>query len=214
MNNVDFAVIGAGISGLAVADGLVRAGRSVRVFEAGPILGGRIRSVEVPGGYADLGPTWFWPGEQRVARLIDELGLPVHDQWTTGDALVAADGTVQRLSRPVMPHSFRFTTGAISLVDGLASRLPAGTVTVNCPATRIERANDHVTVHTPNGSSTAGAVVVALPPSLALDSGMIDPGDLEPAVAEAASSIPVWMGEVTKAVAIFAEPFWRHSGKR
>lgn len=59
VSDVNFVVVGAGISGLAVADGLIRAGRSVRVFEAGPTLGGRIRSVEVPGGHADLGPTWF-----------------------------------------------------------------------------------------------------------------------------------------------------------
>ncbi|MBK7018318.1 FAD-dependent oxidoreductase [Candidatus Neomicrothrix sp.] len=49
---------------------LLRAGRSVRVFEARPYLGGRIRSGEVPGGHADLGPTWFRPGEQRLSRLV------------------------------------------------------------------------------------------------------------------------------------------------
>ena len=212
MSDVNFVVVGAGISGLAVADGLIRAGRSVRVFEAGPTLGGRIRSVEVPGGHADLGPTWFWPGEQRVARLVDEFGLTIHDQWATGDALVAADGVVRRLDRPVMPPSYRFTNGAVGLIDGLAGRLPSGTVTVDCPVTRIERADDHVTVHTTQGPSTAEAVIAAVPPSLAMDSGMIDPDHLEPLVAEAASSIPVWMGGVTKAVAIYPEPFWRHLG--
>lgn len=212
VSDVDVVVVGAGISGLAVADGLIRAGRSVRVFEAGPSLGGRIRSVEVPGGHADLGPTWFWPGEQRVARLVDEFGLPVHDQWTTGDALVAADGEVRRIDRPVMPPSYRFTNGAISLVDGLAGRLPSGAVTVDCPVTRVERATAHLTVHTSGGVWTAGAVIIAVPPSLAMDSGMIDPDHLEPSVAEAASSIPVWMGGVTKAVAIYPEPFWRQLG--
>ncbi|MGB2915436.1 MAG: FAD-dependent oxidoreductase [Candidatus Microthrix parvicella] len=157
-------------------------------------------------------PTWFWPGEQRVARLVDEFGLPVHDQWTTGGALVAADGVVRRIDRPVIPPSYRFTNGAISLVDGLAGRLPSGTVTVDCPVTRVERADDRVTIYTSQGSSTAGAVIAAVPPSLALDTGIIDPGDLEPSVAEAASSIPVWMGGVTKAVAIYPVPFWRQLG--
>ena len=212
VSDVEVAVIGAGISGLAVADGLIRAGRSVRVFEAGPIVGGRIRTVEVPGGYADLGPTWFWPGEQRVARLVDELGLSVHEQWTTGSALVVNDGAVRRYDRPVMPPSFRLANGAIGLVDGLAAGLPTGTVTVHCPVTRIERADDHVTVHTANGPWSAGAVVVALPPPLALDGGLIDADELEPGVAEAASSIPVWMGGITKAVAVYPEPFWRQLG--
>lgn len=39
---------------------LLRAGRSVRVFEARPYLGGRIRSGEVPGGLVT--PTWAPPG--------------------------------------------------------------------------------------------------------------------------------------------------------
>ncbi|WP_268744071.1 MULTISPECIES: flavin monoamine oxidase family protein [Candidatus Microthrix] len=111
-----------------------------------------------------------------------------------------------------MPPSYRFTNGAVGLIDGLAGRLPSGTVTVDCPVTRIERADDHVTVHTTQGPSTAEAVIAAVPPSLAMDSGMIDPDHLEPLVAEAASSIPVWMGGVTKAVAIYPEPFWRHLG--
>ena len=90
-----------------------------------------------------------------------------------------------------MPPSYRFTNGAISLVDGLAGRLPSGTVTVDCPVTRVERATAHLTVHTSGGAWTAGAVIIAVPPSLAMDSGMIDPDHLEPSVAEAASSIPV-----------------------
>ncbi|MBK7167341.1 MAG: FAD-dependent oxidoreductase [Candidatus Microthrix sp.] len=111
-----------------------------------------------------------------------------------------------------MPPSYRFTNGAISLVDGLAGRLPSGAVTVDCPVTRVERATAHLTVHTSGGAWTAGAVIIAVPPSLAMDSGMIDPDHLEPLVAEAASSIPVWMGGVTKAVAIYPEPFWRQLG--
>ena len=41
---------------------------------------------------------------------------------------------------------------------------------------------------------------------------MIDPDHLEPPVAQAAGSIPVWMGGITKAVAVYPEPFWRQLG--
>ena len=63
------AVIGAGPGGLAAALLLARAGLRVTVFEQAPVVGGRTRTVEAPGGYRfDLGPTFFlYP---RVLREI------------------------------------------------------------------------------------------------------------------------------------------------
>jgi monoamine oxidase len=52
MTDLDVAIIGGGLSGLAVADHCARSGLSFRVFEARPRLGGRILSVDVPGGPA------------------------------------------------------------------------------------------------------------------------------------------------------------------
>jgi monoamine oxidase len=45
----DVVVIGAGAAGLSAAQALVAAGRSVRVLEARPVVGGRIRTEHVPG---------------------------------------------------------------------------------------------------------------------------------------------------------------------
>ena len=212
MSDVDVAIVGAGISGLAVADGLVRAGRSAQVFEARPVAGGRIRSVDVAGGVADLGPTWFWPGEHRVAQLLRDLDLSFYEQWSSGDALYAVDGEVRRLTTPVMPLSYRFIDGASGIIDGLVGRIPVGVVNLGCPVSRIERHQDHVALQTGNGTVTAASVVMAIPPSLAMQNGMIEPADLEPAVAQTASMTPVWMGGVVKAVAQYSEPFWRHAG--
>lgn len=46
---VDCIVIGAGMSGLAAADMLQRAGKKVVVLEAGPAAGGLARSILVAG---------------------------------------------------------------------------------------------------------------------------------------------------------------------
>jgi len=87
----DVVVVGGGVSGLSVALALVRdAGLRVCVLEARDRLGGRLDSVAVNGGAAaaDLGGTWFWPGEERVRRLVDGLRLPTHRQYLEGDTML------------------------------------------------------------------------------------------------------------------------------
>lgn len=212
MTDLDIAVIGAGISGLALADGLTQTGRSVQVFEARDRLGGRIHTVDVLGGRADLGPTWFWPGEQRVAKLVAELGVGVHDQWATGDALYAANGKTHRIANPAMPHSYRFTQGAASLVEGLAARLPGDTVQLSSPVLSVEPGPNHITLQLENESLTASFVAIATPPALAIHRCLVRTTDLDSSVGQTAAAMPIWMGSVTKAVAVYPEPFWRNDG--
>jgi len=56
-NDIDVAIIGAGIAGLAAALRLAHAGRYVDVFEAHGEVGGKIRTIETAAGPADAGPT-------------------------------------------------------------------------------------------------------------------------------------------------------------
>lgn len=213
---VDVAVVGAGISGLAVAEGLLRAGRTVRVLEARDHVGGRMESVEVAGGFADMGPTWFWPGEERVAQLVQSHEIGVHQQWNAGSALLMTGGTSDRLAYQ-SPPAYRFVGGAASLVHAMADSLPTEVVSLGTIVRRVESTTDGVVVH---GDTTfdgpiqvaASAVVVALPPALALGSGLVQSESLDPAVAHVATQIPVWMGGITKAVAVYDRPFWRDLG--
>ena len=87
-------VIGAGISGLATTTALVSAGVDVVCLEARDRVGGRLLSVQHDGGALDLGATWFWAGEQRVQRLLDDLGRSPFPQWTAGDGLYEPGGAV------------------------------------------------------------------------------------------------------------------------
>lgn len=209
---VDVAVVGAGVSGLAVAVGLQAAGRSVRVVEARPRVGGRIETAVVNGGFADLGPTWFWPGERRVIDLVKSLGLEVHQQWDTGDAILFSDGQARRVSDYQAPPSYRFVRGAAALTEGLLRSLDEEVLLLNTPASRVERGADVVQLTTAGGQIDAGAVVLALPPSLVMASGMVDPSALDPQVAAAASEVAVWMGSTVKTVVRYDRPFWRDAG--
>ncbi len=209
---IDVAIIGGGISGLAVANGVQNAGFTVQLFEARSRLGGRIHSVPVAGGIAEMGATWFWDNEPRVQALIEAFDIATHDQWEAGDALVAANGQVVRYSRPWSTNSRRFTGGASQLVDGLAKNLPKGVVHINSPAKRVERTDELLEIHLIETSVRARQVVIALPPSLAVANRIIDEADLEPRLREAAGQVAVWMGTSVKALAIYDKPFWRADG--
>lgn len=209
--SVDILVIGGGVSGLAVASGLAGAGPLVLVLEARGRLGGRVETQAVPGGFADLGPTWFWPGESRIESLVDKLGLAVHEQWNAGDAVVMVDGQPAR-ARFQAPLSFRFSEGAVALIDGLAGALNGAKVLLDCPVESVRRSGDGIVARTNAGDVRAKTVVVALPPSLACAGGLIRAEDLDADVAAAASAVAVWMGAITKAVACYEESFWRDRG--
>jgi len=72
------AIIGAGISGLAVADLLAQAGYDVTVYEKDKIPGGRAGQLEVGGFTFDTGPSWYlMPGVFQ--HYYDLLGEPVGD---------------------------------------------------------------------------------------------------------------------------------------
>jgi monoamine oxidase len=104
MMRTDILIVGAGLSGLALANELARRGDDYLLVEARNRVGGRILSVESgPEGAEarrfDLGPSWVWPGQPRVASLLRELDIEVFEQYSEG-RLVYQDesGAVRRPS--------------------------------------------------------------------------------------------------------------------
>jgi monoamine oxidase len=222
--SLDVLVVGAGITGLRAAARLLAAGRSVAVLEARERVGGRLHSVSAAAGHVDLGATWFWPGERRVTELAAELGLRLHQQHLAGDAVyfdgVARSGarstggdpaTVRLDGNPVDVPAYRFSDGAASLARAAHAALPADTVRCGEPVSAIRLSTEGVLAEHPGGPTRAGAVLLALPPALAVATIAVDP-PLPPALARAAAGTPVWMGAITKVVAVYGRPFWREAG--
>lgn len=69
------AVIGAGITGLAAAFYLKRAGIPVAVYEAGDRAGGVIQSVRRDGFLAEFGPNTILETSPKIAQLIRDTGV-------------------------------------------------------------------------------------------------------------------------------------------
>jgi monoamine oxidase len=102
-DEVDFAVVGAGLAGLRAAVDLTDAGTAVTVFEARERVGGRIVSAPQPEGtetepplVLDLGGQWVGPGQTEVLKLIEELGLHTVSTAVPGRAIWGFGGRLRQ----------------------------------------------------------------------------------------------------------------------
>lgn len=207
---VDVVVVGAGPAGLRAAGLLQTAGRSVVVLEARDRLGGRLLSMRSGDDHFDLGATWFWPNERRVAALVDELGLDVFEQHLEGDMMYEPPTGLQRIEGNQLDvRSGRFGEGAQSLPEALARLLPEA-VRFEEPVRSIRTVGDRVEVATDRSRWTAAHTILAVPPATAVASIEIE--HLDDAVEAVAAATPVWMGATVKVVAHYQRGFWRDAG--
>jgi oxygen-dependent protoporphyrinogen oxidase len=72
---MNVAVLGGGVTGLTAAYRLSTAGHRVRLFEAGPRLGGAVRTERTDGWLVEAGPNSFQEASPEISALIGELGL-------------------------------------------------------------------------------------------------------------------------------------------
>ncbi|SDK70251.1 flavin monoamine oxidase family protein [Microbulbifer yueqingensis] len=96
MEEIDVAVLGAGISGLQAAR-LLRDRFSVRILEARDRVGGRLLNHTFANGdTVDIGGQWIGPGQDRMYRLVEELGAATWPLYDRGDNLLVLDGRSRR----------------------------------------------------------------------------------------------------------------------
>lgn len=210
--SVHTVVIGAGAGGLAAARALHIEGVDVVVLEARDRVGGRLRSVRIGDAGLDLGATWYWANEPRVARLVEELGLDVHPQHIEGDALYQIPGAVQRMTgNPIDVPAWRLSAGTQRLAEAMAETLEVGTVRMEHVVSDVRGQGTTVLVSGSFGTIDARHVVVALPPALAVHTFAFGP-DLPEPVRAVAARVPVWMGAMTKVVVSYERAFWRERG--
>ena len=218
---VDVVIIGGGISGLQVARGVLSAGLSCLILEARARVGGRLLSR----AGVDLGATWSWHGETRVAKLAAELGVARFAQHESGDAILDRGASAEpvriRGGAGSRVEGLRFAGGAQALANGLASRLPEGTVRLGARATAVRGwggvGAEPGAVATIVEFDMGGirsivqadlAVVLALPPALAVAAIVFEPA-LPAQTAAIASTTPTWMASTAKTVVTYSSPFWR-----
>jgi monoamine oxidase len=218
----DTLIVGAGLSGLALAYALQRRGDECLLLEARDRVGGRILSVEsaplgLGAGRFDLGPSWVWPGQPRIAALLEQLEIDVFEQYSEG-RLVYQDesGQVRRdYDFSTMAGSLRIEGGISSITERLFERLPEQTTLLQHAVTAITQAGKdfslRVETPTDNKTVTAGRVVLSVPPRVIAETIEFSPA-LPDAVRASLGAIPTWMAGHAKLVAVYETPFWREMG--
>jgi protoporphyrinogen/coproporphyrinogen III oxidase len=93
------AVIGGGMAGCAAARELLRAGREVTIFEAGPALGGRARSWHRPEITPDVGINlWFTSFYTVMFERIEEYGLADSLVEMSNNVIIVDEGVAAEIT--------------------------------------------------------------------------------------------------------------------
>ena len=213
----DILVVGGGLAGLALADHLTQKGADFLLVEAQERLGGRIMTRDIAGGQFDLGPAWFWPGQPRMAALARRFGIPVFEQFSTGDLMYQdQSGTVQRgRGYASMQGSYRLAGGMGALVDALAGVLEPARVKTGTQLTAVAHGPGGIAATLEQGGAAltikARQIVLALPPRVIADTVAFTPA-LSAAELQSLKNVPTWMAGQAKIIAVYDEPHWRNAG--
>jgi monoamine oxidase len=130
---LDVAIIGAGISGLAAARILTKAGiTNFKVYEASDRVGGRTL-VDEDG--TDLGGAYFGPTQDGIISIIDELGLKLRKVNLAGKSVQHVGGQVQHYEGTIPPVSI---LGALDLNHAMV-KMDAMCATINIPEPHLSK---------------------------------------------------------------------------
>lgn len=233
--SADVVIVGGGLSGLATAYKLAKLGVDFQLLEARARFGGRILTLESARTSArfDLGPSWFWPGQEHIKGLIKELGLDdlIYTQYSSGDAVFEPQGSPSQrgISGVSMAGSYRLQGGLRALIDALVEQIGqlgfGGRLHLSSTVGAVTKLPDKVSViysnaHSGERSGTDDNVdteiicrqlVVAAPVRAVLENVKITP-QLDTARETELGAVATWMAGHSKVVLEYETPFWREAG--
>lgn len=219
----DVIIIGAGLSGLRIAQQLHQANIRVKLLDARERPGGRIHSKRIAHGVSegrlDMGPSWFWPWQKRMMALMQELELraDIYEQYS--DGLSVAEYRNGQLLKQAgiasMAGSLRLRGGLKTLVDALSSTLSSEDILLDTQVTAVAKTDNGVDVsYRYNGELNtvfASQIVLAAPPRVINETIQFSPA-WDPRDQDLMHHTPTWMAGQAKFSASYEKPFWREQG--
>jgi len=209
----DIVIIGAGLTGLALAYFLKDSDYNIQILEARSRIGGRIHTL-MREGFApmEMGATWLGKKHTALTDLLDDLQLEIFEQRLGGTAVYEPISTSPPQIVQLPPNdqpSYRIKGGSEALIRRLADEIKG-----YCPihleqaVTAIEEVGEEMLVRTSTREIRCAVVVSTLPPYLLLKTIKFSP-ELPPKIQEILTQTHTWMGESIKVGLHFRKPFWR-----
>lgn len=185
----DVIIIGAGLSGLATAFQLKKAGISLKILEAQNRLGGRIETIY--GNYQtpmEMGATWFGKEHNHLLQLLKELNIGFFEQHTEGTALFETMSfePPQQYFVPANTHSaYRVKGGTYSIIEALYQNIGKESVILNTEILKIVDEGDSLKLtDSLQNDFLCKKLIIALPPQL-----LINTIQFSPALPQAVSQV-------------------------
>lgn len=218
----DVLIAGAGLGGLSLAAAMQKQGAGYLLAEARDRVGGRILSVGLGNAgatdaFADLGPSWIWPGQGHIAALLNELEITVFEQFSDGNLVYEDEqGQVRRdLDYSSMAGSLRINGGVARVTKRLMASLDNESVFMRHRVSAICENTDGYRVDLAHDGDIlqvqARKVVLAIPPRVIASQIEFEPA-LPATIQQEMSAIPTWMAAHAKLFVLYDQPFWRAQG--
>jgi len=212
MESVDVIIVGAGLTGLALARSLSQQGKEFTVLEARDRIGGRINTIETESGaLVEMGATWFFPPFKNLFKLLKEIKVELTEQYLKGYTMYESDGD----SPPRKSYStgedddmFRIKGGTTKLVETLYNSVDKSKVKLGEKVTHIKVASDGIEVISNGQTYRSKRVVTTIPPQLLAYSVHFSP-PLSDGILTVLKETHTWMGDSVKGAVTYATPFWK-----
>ena len=115
------AIVGAGITGLTLAYELAKRGHAVEIFEAGPVPGGELATVEVGGEPVERFYHHLFTHDRFILELVTELGIEQALHWHEPQMGFYAGGRTYPFTSPLDLLRFGHLSRPARLRMGLAT---------------------------------------------------------------------------------------------
>jgi monoamine oxidase len=212
----DVIIIGAGLSGLATAYQLKKAGTSFKVLEAQNRIGGRIQTIHgklnTP---MEMGATWFGKEHVDLTALLSELNIGYFEQFTEGICLfetMSFEPPQQYFVPANSDSAYRIKGGTFNIIEALYQRVGKENVILNSEVIRIiEEDNQLKIIDRLSNTFFCKCLVIALPPKLAINTFEFKP-ELPQAVNQIMQKTQTWMSGSVKFSIEYKKPFWKDKG--
>jgi len=207
----DVLILGAGLTGLALAYLLSKHKLKVTILEARDRVGGRILTRKnMNQAPVEMGATWIGEQHFKVLELLKDLGLETFEQAIGPTAIYQAISTSphQLVSLPESDTpSFRVQQGTQTIIYALVDKIGANNILLEERVSSISKAESGVEVVASSRTYGAKVVVSTLPPMLFESSVEVKPS-LPSETKSIARNCHTWMGDSIKIALTYTEKFW------